>query len=209
MVAFSKDGRKFERLNNGLPVVDMGKAFQPGIGYGVGQPAVTLGPDGWYYMIYTYSADNHYNDDSSNYLGVIRSRKPDVIKHEPVTRLPRRLYGCSNDLVYNPRGTNLVMVMNESHPARGIQVRFVTFSTDFKPVNDCSILTTNLPGMVFGEGLGALTDPQRRWLRPQPGPGMVTMAGATYRKRPGMPIEHIAGPMSAITWRFDPAADRQ
>ncbi len=207
MVAFSKDGRTFERLNGGLPVVDMGKAFNPVTGYGVGQPAVTLGPDGWYYMLYTYSADNRYDDDATNHLGVIRSQKPDFIQHEQVARLPRRLYGCSNDLVYDPRQKHLVMVGNESLPGRGVQVRFVTFSTDFKQLDDCHILTTDLPTMVLGEGLGVLTDLQRRWLYPPQGPGTVTIAGATYQKRPDMPVEHIAGPTSAITWRFEPATN--
>lgn len=205
MVAFSKDGRKFKRLNNGLPMVDMGKAFQPGVGYGVGQPAVTLGPDGWYYMIYTYSADNQYPNDLSNYLGVIRSRKPDFIKHEQVARLSRQRYGCSNDLVYDPESKTMVMVINESHPARGVQVRFVVFSADFKVLDDCYVLVTNLSDKVLGEGLGILTDSRRRWLHTKDSPGQVTVSGATYRKRGDQP-EHIAGPVCAITWGFDLAA---
>lgn len=201
MVAFSKDGRKFERLNEGLPVVDMGKAYKPVIGYGVGQPAVTLGPDGWYYMLYTYSADNQYGDEQTNYLGVVRSRKPDFIQNEQVTRLSRQRYGCSNDLVYDPEIKRFVMVVNESHPARGVQVRFVSFSTDFKVLDDCHILTTDLPGKVFGEGLGILTDPQRNWLHAKDDPGTVAISGATYRERDNQP-SHIAGPTCAITWKF-------
>ena len=206
MVAFSKDGRRFDLLNNGVPVVDMGKAYQPVIGYGVGQPAVTLGPDDWYYMLYTYSADNQYSNDTTNYLGVIRSRKPDFIQHEEVTRLPRRLYGCSNDLVYDAKQQTMVMVCNESHPARGVQVRFVSFSPDFKLLDDCHILNTDLTREVFGEGLGILTDPQRRWLYPAAGPATVTITGATYAKREGMPVEHIAGPTVAVTWQFHPGS---
>lgn len=206
MVAFSKDGRKFKRLNHGLPIVDMGKACQPGIGYGVGQPAVTPGPDGWYYMVYTYSADDQYTNDASNYLSVIRSRKPDFIHHETVTRLPRRLYVCSNDLVYNPQSTNLVMLVNESDPSGGAQVRLVTFSMDFNLLADCHVVVTNLPATPFGEGLGLLTDPQRRWLYSPADPGLVTVAGATCGRRSDRQNERIAGPTRAISWRLDPAA---
>lgn len=115
--------------------------------------------------------------------------------------------GCSNDLVYDSRQKNLVMVGNESLPGRGVQVRFVTFSADFKQLDDCHILTTDLPTMILGEGLGVLTDLQRRWLYPPQGPGTVTIAGATYQKRADMPVEHIAGPTCGITWRFEPATN--
>ena len=93
---------------------------------------------------------------------MIRSRKPDFIQHEEVTRLSRHVYGGSNDLVYDPENKVFIMVVNESHPARGAQVRFVKFSPDFKVLDNCHILTTDLPDKVLGEGLGLLTDPRRR-----------------------------------------------
>lgn len=205
MVAFSKDGRKFERLNGGLPIADMGKAYKPVVGYGVGQPSATLGPDGWYYMLFTYSADNQYDRPETNHLCVIRSRKPDFIEHEKVTTLSRERYACSNELVYRPETKTFVMVVNESHPARGVQVRFVSFSQAFEVLNDSHILETNLPDCVFGEGLGMLTDPQRRWLdlEVDGSAKTVTVSGATHRKRGDYPIEHIAGPMVAVVWAVD------
>lgn len=203
MVAFSKDGRKFALRNGGLPVVDMGKLYVPIIGYGVGQPSVTLGPNGWYYMLYTYSADNQYSNSTTNHLAVIRSKRANFDKWEPVATISRGEYACSNELVYHRAINTMLVVINDGNPAIGVRVRMAQFSLDFKTAYpEVELVSKVMPNSVFGEGIGILTDPQRRLMTVDPvgGKGAVTIFGATYAKRPDGMLEHIAGPTSYISW---------
>jgi len=69
-VATSTDGRNFERLEDPSPI-----GFQTAdIGwlYGIGQPAVALGPDDLFYLIYTSQVDAPYRHD----LIILRSPDP-------------------------------------------------------------------------------------------------------------------------------------
>lgn len=202
-VAFSRDGKKFKRLNGGKPVVEHSKdPFDLKTGYGWGQPAVTKGPNGYYYMLYTYATDNRFDNFETNQLRIVRSNNPDFINHEIVAKLPRSKYSVSNDLVYDTSRNIMSVVVNWSLPGFGSTVSFYHFTPQFDTCIGISTYRRPEPAdFALGEGICVITDPERRLMSSDPtyGVNAFTVLGASYRDRDGQP-QHISGAVSYIAF---------
>lgn len=78
--------------------------------YGVGQPSVTIGPDGWYYVIYT----SQIEPVSRDALVVLRSKDPSFLSsREEVRRIAP--FGWSVHLSYDPQAKQFLVSVPDRH----------------------------------------------------------------------------------------------
>ena len=158
-VAVSDTGKDFKRINGGFIIES--EDPDPDL-YGVGQPAVAVGPDGWYYMIYSSS------DKKGIVLKLIKSDKPtfdplndNIIFIRDIQ--PYETGGVSVDLAYNPSRKEFIVICNTSLASPGnIYARLNHFdiSPNFK-LQGYSFFHEENGGFRFGEGIGILTNSKR------------------------------------------------
>jgi len=176
-VATSTDGRNFERLADPSPI-----GFQTAdIGwlYGIGQPAVTRGPDGLFYLIYTSQVEAPYRHD----LVILRSADPtfrtDV---DEVVRADANRFGTgvSVDFFYDTNRGQFGLVgnlsMNDPRGETNVTITYLT--TDWQWGGSVNYRTATAR---FGEGAAILKDGsgQRGWL-PDGEQGLITFAASTF-----------------------------
>lgn len=152
-MAVSYDGgRTFQRLNNGNAIIS--PAAPDASVYGIGQPAVVPGPDGYYYMIYT-DASGHGVPD---YQRVIRSLDPAFTPGSftnVANILASTIGGYSLDLAFDDSLKQFVIAVNEAP-----EVTLEYYNTNWSYVR--SVTFTNTFNWSFGEGVGLLMNSQKR-----------------------------------------------
>ncbi|WP_444908340.1 hypothetical protein ACJJIR_10575 [Microbulbifer sp. SSSA008] len=151
-------GRDFYRLHGGVPVLEPRLPWEGG--YGVGQPSVVKNPlDGWYYMIYTNQ------NGAIKTLEVIKSSTPEFTPStiEHVTTIdPTIPSSWSVDLVWNPSRNHFVIVGNNSsgEDVNKLRVKLTHYDRYWNYVGN-TVFEKNI-GWRFGEGVGVLTDSQKK-----------------------------------------------
>jgi hypothetical protein len=188
-VAISKDGgRTFTRLHGGKPIVDI-TTFAPG-SYGVGQPAVTRGADGWFYMVYSHL------DGTSSLLKVIKSQQPSFAKWTPVRTIVPPAF--SVDLAFEPSRNRFDLVGQVSTPGHGARIVVLHFDANWKDAGQT--IFDGDGGFRFGEGAAIVRDSQGRIARTfEKGAPYVTFVAATHGTRKGLPT-WITGPTRYVRY---------
>jgi hypothetical protein len=147
--------------------------------YGRGQPSVALGPDNWYYLIFT----NQIEPVEPPSLVVLRSKDPSFLSgFEEVTRIDAgAVGGWSVHLSYDPAtAAFLITVPN------GSDILVHSYDDDFKP-RSSAYYRTALP---VGEGVALLAD---EYQHPVQDLGARVFAFATHGSRATAPA-HVTGP---------------
>lgn len=183
-------GWEYERLNLGRPIVNIDAG-----GYGTGQPAVALGANGYYYMVYTHSP--YPSDDTRNVARVLRSTTPDFSQPEWVRDINLAGIGIVSDLAFNTETNEFILPANLSAGNFNL-VRLHFYSSDFSTYNGYADFYDYGGVMLFGEQVALVTDPQKRLLaRNANGTRTLTFAAATHGSR--APV-HISGPGGYVTF---------
>lgn len=148
-MAVSYDGgRTFQRLNNGNAIIS---PSSPDANlYGIGQPAVAQGPDGYYYMIYTDVSATNSNVGGD--IRVIRSSDPGFSPGSftnVATLTVNSVGGASLDLGYDTNKAQFIIIVNQS-PVNTLEYYNTNWSYDH------AVFYTNNFGWQFGEGIGLL-----------------------------------------------------
>src|SRR6185436_6651557 len=143
--------------------------------YGIGQPSVTLGPDG-YYVVYSYKI----GPETEHHLVVLRSSSPDFPPDDITTVVPWLAAPTwSANLSYDPAKDQFLIT------GPGTTDIFVAvFDREFKPLGT----TFYNGGVPAGEGVALLADESQH---PVEVDGKRIFAHATYSNRPP---QHVTGP---------------
>lgn len=202
-VAVSGDGRNFERVGNNTPI-----GFQTediGWLYGIGQPAVTIGPDGLFYLVYTSQATPQW--PQLHELVFVRSSDPmfgpDVSQELLRIDANRLGVGVSVDFFYDWHRAQFGVVGNLSANLQGQTHVVITYlGHDLVEAGRTQFETWDTR---FGEGVGILRDLSgQTGALPDGRSGLITFAGATFAASPprGIPA-HISGPTEILQFRRD------
>jgi len=154
-MAISYDGgRTFQRLNNGNAIIS---PSSPDANlYGIGQPAVAQGSDGYYYMIYTDV--NATNSNVGGDIRVIRSLDPAFSPGNfttVATLTINSVGGASLDLGYDTNKAQFIIIVNQS-PVNTLEY----FNTNWS--YDHTVVYTNNFGWQFGEGIALLMNSKKQ-----------------------------------------------
>jgi hypothetical protein len=154
-MAVSYDGgRTFQRLNNGNAIIS--PSSPDANYYGIGQPAVAQGPNGYYYMIYTDVSAT--NSSVGGDIRVISSLDPGFSpgSFTNVTTLTGNFVGGATlDLGYDTNKAEFIIIVNQA-PLMTLEY----FNTNWS--YDHSVFYTNNFGWQFGEGIGLLMNSQKQ-----------------------------------------------
>lgn len=154
-MAVSYDGgRTFQRLNNGNAIIS--PSSPDASLYGIGQPAVAQGPDGYYYMIYTDVSAT--NSSVGGDIRVIRSLDPAFSpgSFTNVTTIPvNTVGGASLDLGYDTNQAQFIIIANQA-PLMTLEY----YNTNW--IYNHTVVYTNNFGWQFGEGIGLLMNSQKQ-----------------------------------------------
>jgi len=219
MAVSNNRGKSFQRLFSGKPIISEsnyhdGTKMQ-GV-YGVGQPSVVKGPDGYFYMIYSeiltpiYPECNNLIWANSNVqLHLIRSPVPsfDPNLQEHLRTYEGHQIGLSVDMAYN-RGRQQLEVIVNAVSQTNAHIRIVHLTLNGDIVSNSENLTDHATSYVanrgyrIGEGVSILTNTVGNIIPWSEGYGykrrmhlnfIVTTCGPS---RYG--YEHITGPVKYI-----------
>ena len=165
-MAVSYDGgRTFQRLNNGNAIIS---PSSPDANlYGIGQPAVAQGPNGYYYMIYTDV--NATNSNVGGDIRVIRSLDPAFSPGNftnVATLTVNSVGGTSLDFGYDTNLSQFILVVNQGS---GTVVAGSTLGPTYcvleyyttNWIYSRSVTFTNNFNWSFGEGIALLMDSRK------------------------------------------------
>ncbi len=228
-MAVSHDrGRTFQRLFGGAPIIKESKFHdgRPMRGiYGIGQPAVAKGPDGYFYMIYSEifaplsaqcaSLPWAHNPDANRHLEpklhLIRCAVPSFqtdLQEHVRTFAGHQFGGVSLGLAFNRGRQQLEVIVNGTLSETQARVRVVHLTLDGQIVSDTSnpsdhaTVYTPGQGYGFGEGVGVITNSAGDIIPWSEGVGAnrrmhLNFMGATFGpSRYGDHNRHITGPLT-------------